>query len=280
MIKFLCFHFSERASGFPIFSSYPYYLVSFNMLVSAKLLFLWLYLLFKWVKLKKMPRKKTPWRHLWTTPFPLFQKVSCYRFLFKKMLLVVKQSITFWVCQSEPVFYLNFQFYLLLLFIDKKCKANLFHFYFLSILNVSFFTLADTTYRQRQRRLFLTRWLWAPLWTEAGRIEQRVERELALRQIKDVLAGKVHQAQPRSVLYVVDRPLPPVLETERVENQYEVIWPLHPSPLALDTDSLDPADDNIYDRLHFQVAGGSRVSLQTIWKQQTKVTTTPESWKL
>ena len=128
--------------------------------------------------------------------------------------------------------------------------------------HVSF--IADTTYRQRQRRIFLTRWLWAPLWTEAGRIEQRVERELALRQIKDVLTGKVQQAQPRSVLYVVDRPLPSPLEAERVENQYEVIWPLQSSPLVPDSNSLDPADDNIYDLLHFQVAGGSRTSIQTV----------------
>ena len=128
----------------------------------------------------------------------------------------------------------------------------------------NFSTLADNTYRQRQRRMFLARWLWAPLWTEAGRIEQRVERELALRQIKDALVGKVHPTQPRSVLYVVDRPLPSPLEEERVENQYEAIWPLHPSPLASDICSLDPADDNIYDLLHFQVAGGSRASLQTV----------------
>ena len=89
--------------------------------------------------------------------------------------------------------------------LSQSCKS-IFDFYFE-------FSLADRTYRQRQRKIFLVKWLWAPLWTEAGRIERRIERELALIAIRDSLVGKYQPGPVPAIMYVVDRPpLPEVAE--------------------------------------------------------------------
>jgi len=91
------------------------------------------------------------------------------------------------------------------LILSQSCKS-IFDFYFK-------FSLADRTYRQRQQKIFLVKWLWAPQWTEAGRIERRIERELALVAIRDSLIGKYQPGPVPAIMYVVDRPpLPEVAE--------------------------------------------------------------------
>lgn len=114
--------------------------------------------------------------------------------------------------------------------LSQSCKL-IFDFYFE-------FPLADRTYRQRQRKIFLVKWLWAPLWTEAGRIERRIERELALIAIRDSLVGKYRPGPVPAIMYVVDRPPLPEVAEETADPDGPA-W----------TVEQDPAENVIYDVL-------------------------------
>ena len=120
----------------------------------------------------------------------------------------------------------------------------------ISILKL-FILLADQKYRRRQRVIFLIKWLWAPLWTEAGRIERRVLREVALTDIRDALLGQLKSRPEPAVMYITDRPPLTDMDPEQPNGHiYETIWPADPR---------DPPE-NVYDVLRFPV--GSRTASQ------------------
>ena len=119
------------------------------------------------------------------------------------------------------------------LILSQSCKS-VFDFYFKC-------SLADRTYRQRQRKLFVVKWLWAPLWTEAGRIERRIERELALVAIRDSLIGKYQPGPVPAIMYVVERPPLPEVAEETAEPT--------PNGSTRTVVGQDPPADVVYDVL-------------------------------
>jgi hypothetical protein len=104
----------------------------------------------------------------------------------------------------------------------------------------------------------MTRLLWAPLWTEAGRIERRIRREVALGQIREALIGDPQKFKsPTSCLYVVDRPAIPQLP----ENEYGPAGGYEPAP-QIDVDPPNESVENIYDQLKFETS--SQISVKTV----------------
>jgi hypothetical protein len=134
-------------------------------------------------------------------------------------------------------------------------RAN---FCFLSRFSSFFFLLADQKYRRRQRIIFLIKWLWAPLWTEARRIARRVLLEVALTDIGDALLGQLKSRPEPAVMYITDMT---DMDPEQPNGHtYETIWPADPR---------DPPE-NVYDVLRFPVGSrtASQVSIQSSQKMK------------